>query len=404
MKAMEFTSPEKRAPPTDQQQQQQYSGVGDEEADDIITTMGSHHDEDEHGVVVLLTTRNNMNYSYLKSFDCKELACCLVFYVMTLAVHSTASGILKPPHQRPIPFQYLENADAYVRNLTNNETLNDRGETIPDYLLVILAFLLPLAIQETLCFLQGRRRRQQHNQQQEVQLVSAKSFYFYDMHATICVYLVASAINLIATEFIKLYVGYLRPIFYEECQPNENFEFCTNEEKEDDVRKSFVSGHASMSFCGLSLLTMYIHCRFGGGYAAKQQQKQQEQANDAAADDERRRLLVAALVQAIEENGTTSTTSMQSLSERILLAEEQQHASALSSLLSSPSPDSKDGRATTVANGKARLISILALLPMALALFIAASRVHDNKHFPADVVGGAVLGAAISHFVNGLWF
>ena len=41
---------------------------------------------------------------------------------------------------------------------------------------------------------------------------------------------------------------------------------------------------------------------------------------------------------------------------------------------------------------------------MALALFIAASRVHDNMHFPADVVGGAVLGTAIAIYVNSLWF
>jgi membrane-associated phospholipid phosphatase len=44
------------------------------------------------------------------------------------------------------------------------------------------------------------------------------------------------------------------------------------------------------------------------------------------------------------------------------------------------------------------------LLPMGLALFIAASRVVDNKHFPADVVGGSLLGAAISYYVYGLWF
>jgi len=53
---------------------------------------------------------------------------------------------------------------------------------------------------------------------------------------------------------------------------------------------------------------------------------------------------------------------------------------------------------------KARVYSILSLAPMALATFIAASRVYDNKHFPADVVGGAVLGTALSFFSHSLWF
>jgi len=52
-----------------------------------------------------------------------------------------------------------------------------------------------------------------------------------------------------------------------------------------------------------------------------------------------------------------------------------------------------------------RFVSIAALLvPMGVATFIAASRIVDNKHHPADVVGGAVLGTAVSVFVNGLWF
>ena len=32
------------------------------------------------------------------------------------------------------------------------------------------------------------------------------------------------------------------------------------------------------------------------------------------------------------------------------------------------------------------------MLPVLLALWIGATRVHDNKHHPADVVAGALLG------------
>jgi membrane-associated phospholipid phosphatase len=51
-----------------------------------------------------------------------------------------------------------------------------------------------------------------------------------------------------------------------------------------------------------------------------------------------------------------------------------------------------------------KLYSVLALAPMAVAGFVAASRVVDNKHFPVDVVGGAVLGSSIAWFVHGLWY
>jgi membrane-associated phospholipid phosphatase len=48
-------------------------------------------------------------------------------------------------------------------------------------------------------------------------------------------------------------------------------------------------------------------------------------------------------------------------------------------------------------------VSILCLLPLALALFIASSRVVDNKHFPADVVAGSVLGFSIARYFHFLW-
>jgi len=40
---------------------------------------------------------------------------------------------------------------------------------------------------------------------------------------------------------------------------------------------------------------------------------------------------------------------------------------------------------------------------MAVAVFIAASRVVDNKHWPADVVAGALLGSSVANFVHGLF-
>lgn len=46
-----------------------------------------------------------------------------------------------------------------------------------------------------------------------------------------------------------------------------------------------------------------------------------------------------------------------------------------------------------------RLLTPLALLPTALAIFVAASRVRDNWHFPSDVITGVVLGGTCSVMV-----
>ena len=42
------------------------------------------------------------------------------------------------------------------------------------------------------------------------------------------------------------------------------------------------------------------------------------------------------------------------------------------------------------------LVVIAGLLPVGLSLFVAASRVVDNDHWPADVVGGAVIGGGFA--------
>lgn len=53
--------------------------------------------------------------------------------------------------------------------------------------------------------------------------------------------------------------------------------------------------------------------------------------------------------------------------------------------------------------GLRRLGSILALLPMFFSIWSACTRLVDNMHFPADVVGGAVLGSGIAVYCHPLW-
>ena len=207
------------------------------------------------------------------------------------------------PHKRGIPYQYLQNSQEYVLNLTNNEEFDE--DTIPDWALVIIAALFPALVQLLVC-----------------QFVLHRGWY-----ETLCCYFIASGLNNLATESIKLYVGYLRPSFYQLCAPDDEYQDCTSSDPED-AHKSFPSGHASQAFCGMMLLSLFFQHSFG--------------VQSVKGVDRRRR--------------------------------------------------------------SHRLASILSVLPIGLALFVAASRVRDNKHFPADVVAGSLLGSSVALYVFGIYF
>ena len=110
------------------------------------------------------------------------------------------------PLQRPIPYQQLEDGE-YVINLSLNETFD--GDTVPDGAAAVLAVLLPLL----------------------TQLGLTKYFWMRGAaHATICCYLVALGITVLTTFAVKTYVGYLRPAFYDLCEPTEDYSECTLDE------------------------------------------------------------------------------------------------------------------------------------------------------------------------------
>lgn len=153
-------------------------------------------------------------------------------------------------------------------------------------------------------------------------------------------YAVALGLTGFTTNIIKNYVGYLRPVFYDLCEPDADYQECTGSDS-DDARKSFPSGHSSFSFCGLTLLTLYLLARFG--------------------------VYSGSAVVRESPDGT-------------ILMEYRKPARIK------------------------KLFSVLSLAPMALAAFVAASRVADNKHHPADVIGGAVLGTSMAWFVHSLWY
>lgn len=251
--------------------------------------------------------------TYWRSGDGIELGTCVVFLFLGLI----PAVLVKTPRERPIPFQLIQSGE-YIRNLSVNEPYD--SETVSDVVLVVLAVWVPLLLQTALVRFTLRNPKGLHN--------------------TMCTYLVAFGLTFLATSSVKVYVGYLRPLFYDWCEPTSDFSSCTGDDS--DARKSFPSGHASVSFCGLSLLSWYLERSFG---------------------------LSSIKHWSVEEDGT------------IML---RYKATKVPQLY--------------------RLFSVLCLLPYALAIFIATSRIVDNEHFPADVVGGSVLGVACAHVAHQLWF
>ena len=256
---------------------------------------------------------------YWRSRDFKELVTCAILavscFVVALITDITTTD-------RPIPYQKLDTGE-YVRNLSFNESFD--GETVPDSLLIVLAIVIPWVLQIFISLFYGEKG---------------------DRHATLCIYFVALSLTQLTTDLIKMYCGYLRPIFYTICEPDDTYESCTGDTVDSEsYRRSFPSGHASTSFCGLTLLTLFIHSQFGVPCMKRK-------------------------IGLIHHEGAETLQS----------------------------------NSNTVIPLRYRCISILSLAPMGVAFFIATSRVVDNKHFPADVTAGAILGASVANFVHGLWF
>ena len=125
---------------------------------------------------------------------------------------------------------------------------------------------------------------------------------------------------------------------------------CTDEYEAKGARISFPSNHASGSFCGMLLLSLYLeHCF--------------------------RTIITHPTI-------ATKKTLLRRKKLRRRQQQIQDHAK----------------------KGLQRLVSLFCYTPMLFAVFIAASRVVDNRHFPADVVGGAVLGASIASLVFNIWY
>jgi len=235
---------------------------------------------------------------------------------------------LGTPYERPIPYEQTDDGEY-----TNAVMFDFRKEqeTVLPQVMFLVAIVIPLLLLLALFFW---KRHQQWARTDPV-------------HKIFCVYFMGIGWTQTLTNLGKLYVGYLRPIFYDYCQPNEDYQECTSESSHKG-RVSFPSGHASMSVCGLLLFSFVLEDTFG----------------------------VSSHARRAKCNAKGSHTEGQR----------------------------KTQQEETEPSSWVRLGSVLCYAPMLVALFIVASRVHDNFHHPADVVGGALLGGSIAKLVFGIWY
>lgn len=203
------------------------------------------------------TDPSSCGKSYFCSMKFVEVCICFLFLLVGFTLE------LADPHERPIPFQVVGDDGEYIRELMyNNEFL---GETVPPLLMFGLCWFVPGAVIAAM-------------------ILCYKPKFAFDkwdtFHKWVCVYLSAAGLTEALTVFCKLYVGYLRPIFYDFCQPDEDYESCssTNElgSKGSQARVSFPSGHASLSMCGLMLFSFFLDGTFG---KAAHEKRMKEQPN-----------------------------------------------------------------------------------------------------------------------------
>jgi len=134
-----------------------------------------------------------------------------------------------------------------------------------------------------------------------------------------------------------------------------------------EARVSFASGHSSFSFCCMTLFTLYLLRLFGVGglfYFRRNDPDCDAPSNIVIAGD---------------------------------LEQQQQQSNHNSPASNNVRKRSKSGTMLS------RMASILCILPMFVAGFIAASRIHDNFHHPADVVAGSIIGFSVAKFVYNTW-
>ncbi|KAJ3011750.1 hypothetical protein HKX48_006688, partial [Thoreauomyces humboldtii] len=120
-----------------------------------------------------------------------------------------------------------------------------RTQTVPSWALAVIAFAIPVGV----IFI--------------ISLVVKRSFF--DFHQSLLGLCVALSFTLLITQIVKVAVGGLRPDFLARCVPifDDSLlkQVVSCQGSKGDIkegRKSFFSGHSSLSWVGLGFLSLYL--------------------------------------------------------------------------------------------------------------------------------------------------
>ena len=245
-----------------------------DDADDNDTAIDTAIDNDNNARrnVPTTTSPNTNTRSAVVRWNCLEVLVCLLPAVLGVSLEFASPWFL---YERPIPYQTLEipiattaetETESYYLRNQMYDVHQHGGETVPPAAMFLIGIVIPFVVQLLVVLYRQYYPPHDTNNTKKNQHI----------HKTLCVYLLAIGLTQSLTNIAKLYVGYLRPIFYEVCQlttttTSDPVSCATTTKHEHSARVSFPSGHASMSTCGLLLLSYYLarifgrHRRDGGG-------------------------------------------------------------------------------------------------------------------------------------------
>jgi len=227
---------------------------------------------------------------------------------------------------RAIPYQITNAGDVLLDLSLANEYVDHDSVTVNTNTLLFVSIWLPLVFLSIMSYTLPLR----------------PSTPIQNTHAVICTLLCAIGTSEALTTVLKLYVGRLRPNFYRMCGFDPETLACTRGSNyEMEARMSFPSGHSSLVFCGMTVLSLVLLGRVGMAR---------------------------------------------------FMTHPRRYNNSSGSNMTQPS----------LAGLKPRIL--LALSPILPAVYVASSRLVDNWHHPSDVLAGMVLGSFCGFVVYHLWF
>ena len=187
---------------------------------------------------------------------------------------------LMPLNIRDIPYQLLtiDDAQVVVLNLElNNPYKPDSEETVPAIALIFISVILPILVFLAAHFLDPAvPRNNTASNRDDIETVMldvgdgklpssssdpgpVRRGAWDDTFRILTAFFVGLGATTFFTDFIKLYVGRLRPNFYNFCGFDESTLECTADDSDQhESRMSFPSGHSSLSMNGMAFVALFV--------------------------------------------------------------------------------------------------------------------------------------------------